>query len=224
MSTSTSAARCSAGSWPARRAPARAARRRTRQVGRVARSPAVARPSDPRSRVSSRSSGSALGPAYLRGAQPVEAGVDHDPVQPGRDGGLAAERPGPAVRRDQAVLQPVGGVLGVAHGAQRDRPEPVAVPGEEHAEGVGVAGDVRGEQLGVGRRSRSGRRQSPADHHLGDLAAEAAGDRRERGEPDGHEATGDGLVEVDVGAAAASAVSSATGSRPATAVGAWSVT
>ncbi len=35
--------------------------------------------------------------------------------------------PGPAVRRDQPVLEAVGRVVGVAHGAHRDRPEPVAV-------------------------------------------------------------------------------------------------
>ena len=61
------------------------------------------------------------------------------------------KEPGPAVRRDQAVLQPVGGVLGVAHRPQRHGPEPVAVPGEQLGEGVRVAVHVRAQQLGVGQ-------------------------------------------------------------------------
>ena len=84
---------------------------------------------------------------------------------------------GAAVGRDHAVLQAVGGVVGVAHRAQGDRPQPVAVAGEQLAERLGVAGDVGGEQLGVGARvrvrARRGR-QLTADHHLGDLAAERA--------------------------------------------------
>ena len=70
----------------------------------------------------------------MRRAQPVEARVDHDAVQPGGDRCVAAEGPRPAERRDQGLLQGVGGVLRVAHGAQGHRPEPVAVPREELAE------------------------------------------------------------------------------------------
>ena len=114
--------------------------------------------------------GQRLGAAYLGGPEPVEAGVDDHPVQPGGDRGVAAERPGPAVRRDQAVLQPVGGVVGVAHRAQGDRPEPVAVAGEEHPERVGVAGDVGREQVGV---AVAGSVVIRATIDLGDLAAEA---------------------------------------------------
>ena len=55
--------------------------------------------------------GQRVGAAYLRGPDPVQAGVDDDPVQPGRDRRLAAERARAPVRRDQAVLEPVGGVL-----------------------------------------------------------------------------------------------------------------
>ncbi len=55
----------------------------------------------------------------------------------------------PAERRDQSVLQTVGGGLRVAGRAERHRPEPVAVPGEELTEGLGIAGDVRGEEVGV---------------------------------------------------------------------------
>jgi hypothetical protein len=61
-------------------------------------------------------------------SDPVQAGVDHDPVQPGRDPGVAPEGLGPAERGDHRVLERVGGVRGVAGRAQGDRPEPVAVP------------------------------------------------------------------------------------------------
>jgi hypothetical protein len=94
--------------------------------------------------------GERLRPAHLRGPDPVQAGVHDDPVQPGGDRGLPAERPGAAVRRHHAVLEAVRRVLGIAHGAQCHRPEPVAVPGEQHPERLVVAGDVGGEQLGVG--------------------------------------------------------------------------
>ena len=116
--------------------------------------------------------GQRLGPAYLRGAQPVQAGVDHDPVQPGGDGGVAAEGPGPAVRRDQAVLEPVGGVLAVAHGAHARPPRA--------GRGAGGTGcrtprcrRRRARAAARGRWARRGRGRSSADRHLGDLAAEA---------------------------------------------------
>ena len=177
MSTSTSAARCSAGSVAS---AARTARRRSAATAASAGSGAAPVAAvEPAAAVVVEVVGQRLGAAYLRRAQPVEAGVDDDPVQPGGDRGVAAEGAGPAVRRDQAVLQPVGGVLGVAHGAQRDRPEPVAVPGEEHAEGVGVAVDVGGaaarRRCGAsGLTSAPPRCDSSADRDLGDLAAEAA--------------------------------------------------
>jgi len=91
-----------------------------------------------------------LGPAYLRRPEAVETGIDDDAVAPGRDGGLTAERVRPAVRRDHAVLQAVGRVMRIAHRAQGHGPQPVAVPGEEPAERLGVTSDVSGEQLGVG--------------------------------------------------------------------------
>ena len=91
---------------------------------------------------------------YLGGTQPVQARVDHDPVQPGGDGGLAPEGAGAPVGRDQAVLEAVGCVLGVAHGAHGHRPQPVAVAGEELAEGVRVPVDVGREELGVRQVAR----------------------------------------------------------------------
>ena len=97
--------------------------------------------------------GQRLGPAYLRCPEPVEAGVDHHAVQPGGHGGVAAEGLGPSVGGHQAVLQAVGGVVAVAHRAYGDRPEPVAMPGEEQSERLGIAVDVGAEQgrvVGVG--------------------------------------------------------------------------
>jgi hypothetical protein len=90
-----------------------------------------------------------IGASYLRRPQPVEAGVDDDPVQPRRNRRVAAEAAGPPERRDQPVLEAVGGLLAIAGRAQGDRPEPVAVTGEELAERLWIARDVRGEQLGV---------------------------------------------------------------------------
>ena len=95
-------------------------------------------------------------PPDLGGPEPVEAGVDDHPVQPGGHRGLAPEGAGPTEGRDHAVLEPVGGVLGVAHRAQRDRPQPVAVPGEELAERLGVAVDVGPQQRLVASVGSSG--------------------------------------------------------------------
>ena len=99
---------------------------------------------------------------------PVEAGVDHDPVQPGRDGRVAAEAVGPAVGGQQRLLDSVGGLLAVAERAQRDGPESVPVPPDQLAEGVRVSGHVGRQELGVvpaarptrdvGRRGRSAHR------------------------------------------------------------------
>ena len=108
--------------------------------------------------------GQRLGSPDLAAPEPVEAGVDHDPVQPGGHGRVAAERVGATVGRDQGVLERIGGVLPVAGGAQGDRPQPVAVPREQLAEGVGVAGEVGLEQGSVVAYvawPRSGSRPSP---------------------------------------------------------------
>jgi len=94
---------------------------------------------------------------------PVEAGVHHDAVQPGRHRGIAAEGSGPAERRDHRVLQRVGGILWVGQGADRYRPQPVPVPQEELPEGIGIAGDMQLEQVCVGRLvlRMGGRRCAP---------------------------------------------------------------
>ncbi len=110
------------------------------------------RPWTGRASVRVRVVGQRVGGADLAAAEPVQAGVDDDPVQPGGDRGVAAVGPGAAEGGDHRVLQGVGGVLGVAGGAQRDRPQPVPVPPEQRAERVVVTGDVRREQGPVVRR------------------------------------------------------------------------
>jgi hypothetical protein len=84
-------------------------------------------------------------------AQPVQAGVDHDPMQPGRDGGFAPEGVGAPEGRDEGFLHGVGGHLPVSGGPQCQCPHPIAVAPEELAESIRVAGAVRREQLAVGQ-------------------------------------------------------------------------
>ena len=79
----------------------------------------------------------------------VEAGVDRDPVQPGRHGGLAAERVCRPVGGDEGVLDGVGRLFPVAEGAYRHGPEAVAVTSDDLAEGFAVAVDVPGEEFAV---------------------------------------------------------------------------
>ena len=62
---------------------------------------------------------------------------------------VAPEPVGRPVGRDQRVLYGVGRLLAVAQGTQGDRPQPVAVPADELAEGVPVAGDVGAQQSRV---------------------------------------------------------------------------
>ena len=81
--------------------------------------------------------------------QPVQAGVDHDPVQPGGDRRITPVGLGPAERGDEGVLHAVGGQLAVARRAQGHRPHPVAVPAEQLTERVRVALDVGADQLPV---------------------------------------------------------------------------
>lgn len=84
-------------------------------------------------------------------ADPVEAGVHRDAVQPGGHGGLAPEGVGGAEGGDQGVLYGVGRFLTVAQRPQGHGPQPVAVASSQLAEGVGVAGDMLGEEVRIAR-------------------------------------------------------------------------
>jgi hypothetical protein len=50
---------------------------------------------------------------------------------------------------DEGVLNGVGGFLAVPERPQSDGPQPVAVPAHELAEGVGIAVDMTGEEIGI---------------------------------------------------------------------------
>ncbi len=60
-------------------------------------------------------------------ADPVETGVHRDAVQPGGDGGLAAEGVGGAERGDQRVLYGISRFLAVAQCPEGHGPQPVAM-------------------------------------------------------------------------------------------------
>ncbi len=89
------------------------------------------------------------GGVSLVAAQPIQAGIDHDAVQPAADRGVMPKGAGAAVRREHRVLQCVLGILGAAAGQPG---EPVQLPVmavEQLLEGVAVAGDVGRQQFGV---------------------------------------------------------------------------
>ena len=60
-------------------------------------------------------------------------------MHPGRDCGVTAVGGCAAEGCDQGFLEGVSGILGVTGGAERHRPETIAVSREEHAEGGFVA-------------------------------------------------------------------------------------
>ncbi|GGT25175.1 hypothetical protein GCM10010207_25650 [Streptomyces atratus] len=80
-------------------------------------------------------------------ADPVEAGIDGDAVQPSGDGGLAAEGVGGPESGDQGVLDGVGGFFAVAQSPERHSPQPVAVAPYELAEGFGFTGHMASEEV-----------------------------------------------------------------------------
>ena len=68
--------------------------------------------------------------------EPVQAGVDNDAVQPGRDCGITPVCVGAPEGRQERVLHGIRSQLGVAARAQRDRPHAVLVAPEHLTEGV----------------------------------------------------------------------------------------
>jgi hypothetical protein len=89
------------------------------------------------------------GPMSLGAPQPVQAGVDHDPVQPAADRGVIPEGTGAAVRRQHGVLQRVFCILATAGGQPRQPVQLAVMTSEQLGESVAIAGDVGCQQLGV---------------------------------------------------------------------------
>lgn len=79
-------------------------------------------------------------------AHSVEAGIDDDPVQPGRELCVATEARRLPERGQERVLNGVLGLVGIAEGTQRHGPGPVPMPRDENAEGPRVAVDVAAQQ------------------------------------------------------------------------------
>ena len=231
MSTSTSAARWSAGSSRSAAAPgARRSSRTDRSAGSsVGRG---ASESEPRSPYSSRSSGSGLGAAHLRGPEPVEAGVDHHAVQPGRHlpPRRGTSRPGGTPRPGR----PAG---------RRRRPRGCPwCAGRPPTAGRGDGRRARRRRRGRRRRGRAAARDRcagpltltavTASAHPSSTAAtrtSATSPRKplvgggQRGQPHHQEAAGGRLVEVEGKTLIAGGVRRRPVSRPAISDGASSV-
>jgi hypothetical protein len=69
-------------------------------------------------------------------AHPVKCCIHHDPMKPGRDGGVATEACGTPEGRDHRVLERVRRFFGVTKSADRHRPQAVPVALEKLAESV----------------------------------------------------------------------------------------
>jgi hypothetical protein len=80
----------------------------------------------------------------------IETGVDDDAVQPGRHARLAAERVSRPQRVDECVLYSVGRLVGISKSADRNGPEPVAVPANDLTKSLAIARDVQREEVFVG--------------------------------------------------------------------------
>jgi hypothetical protein len=93
----------------------------------------------------------------------VQAGVDDDPVQPGRHGCVSAEGVRIAECGDEPILYRVRCLFRIAKSADRNRPQSLTVAADDLAEGVRVTIHMPGEQELVGRiRVRDRRLASPA--------------------------------------------------------------
>ncbi len=82
-------------------------------------------------------------------AQPVQACVDNNAMEPAADGGVVSKGAGTAVRRGHRVLQGVLSVLDATAGQPGDSVQLAVVTVEQLLEGVPVACDVGGQQFGV---------------------------------------------------------------------------
>ena len=119
-----------------RRSPAPAAARRgsgrARGASRTAASARAGSPSRGDAQVLEQRLGAPLGrPASLRD---VLARVDDEPMQPGRELGLAAELADPLHELHERLLRRVAGVVGVAEDVQRDPVDALGVPVAERCE------------------------------------------------------------------------------------------
>src|SRR5690606_36511526 len=79
-------------------------------------------------------------------SEPVQAGVDDDPVEPGGHGGIPAVGAGPPERVDQAVLKGVRRLFGIAERTQGNGPQPVTVALDQLTERVRVPAHVPPKQ------------------------------------------------------------------------------
>ena len=71
-------------------------------------------------------------------------------MQPGGEGGIATVLIGAPIGGDQGILDCIGCLVGIAGGAQGDRPESVPVPGHQDIEGLGIPIEVGSKELTIG--------------------------------------------------------------------------
>jgi hypothetical protein len=98
---------------------------------------------------------------HLTAPDAIQAGVDHDAVQPCRHRGVTAERVRSSESRDECILYRVRRLLRIAKSTESDRPQPVTVAADELAERVRVTVQMSGEQYLVGRIGVRDRRLTP---------------------------------------------------------------
>ena len=89
------------------------------------------------------------GQVSLVAAQPVQASIDDNTVQPTADRGVVPKRCGAAVRRDHRLLQRVLGVLGAAAGQPGDPVQLPVVTEKQLLECIAIARHVSRQQFGV---------------------------------------------------------------------------
>jgi len=82
-------------------------------------------------------------------AQPIQAGIEHDAVQPTADGRVVAKRSGRSMCRQHRVLQGILSVVRATGGEPGQPPQPAVVAAVELTECVAITGHMCGQQLGV---------------------------------------------------------------------------